>query len=959
MISLSNTNFTLNSAVIPDTAAGSVGTLYGAAFDLDGDTNATFTGCSFNDNSVQSGKNSFLGYGGTGHVSNTAVVQLLDCTMSNNTADYGGALALEGCGVTANAATRLSSNAASVGGGAVFYTSQIQCDIPFASHALNGNTAIYGNNFASGPFASALSTDVSFEGVTVALREVVAVTVYAKDLFDNTISVGPLQSVTLSNVSCDLFSNDLAVSSIERSFSSGIAVFGFSLYAPVTEDSDIQCVLALSTETVSQPVEFIVNLTGCSPGSAFDANRTRCLQCSPGSYSIVPNGDTCYVCPPLATCVRSDTILSVNGFYLVADDNTGAVIPVQCSPGVCTGSPISASENQTGVINSCAPNRDSGAILCSDCVSGYQELNGACVACAQGESTGWAVAVFVLWFVYVLLLHALSSLESESTSILLFFAQIATIILSPWNATLDRVTSVLNQLGAIPLIALWPCPYNGDPYVKYVMTLLGPIVLVAYLGLVFVLQTVVWLVALQSFPGWTFRSKLRPSWSPYIRTMGLLFVSAYETIVLAAQSFLVCKDLSGPYQATGSTQVQILDFGIRFADVDTNIDCREGTYRLWLILYIPLVVLGFFVPAVLWAFLYVKRRRGEFTDPKFVRRYGFLFDGFKEQFYFWSAYNLWRRYIISLVFILIPYGSSLQRSVSLETLLCLLFFIHLVVRPYAASTLSVPETPLAPSPIASADSFDPAKSFDEVIISDTDPLPGQPFDHSITEPRVALGGSSARHLSSVIIADSVSDNITSADEKPEIATHSARRLASVVAEIPYPVSTSTTTAAEQKPEIVTNQNNSTATSNKMIAIERKRTNDTVILDVVRPNSSLMLMSFFSNPLSMTKGVDVISETGELNVAEGIALFFLIILSSEIFLNPPPNMVYTMNIVSLALVGSGVVLIGLFGFVVPRLATQLQKSRTRSNSLNPYIEASNSINISKNNNNEDTRTELTL
>ena len=284
-------------------------------------------------------------------------------------------------------------------------------------------------------------------------------------------------------------------------------------------------------------------------------NSTHCMRCDPNSYQTYAGADRCdlcdlnrYIrygpanvsdsaifcasCPALTSCATNGTISAGRGAYVLIDQTSGAIESVPCSPDACVGRQDSAAvatsaqvvgSSRLPVYNSCGMNRlpaysrddpdlaatDGCNVLCAQCVSGYSEVSGRCIACA---STQWG-ALLALLLVLLLLVYALHRVPHDFTGsatwmIGTYFLQESTLFFagswmplvpglvqlqlfkdpeSYWNAAVERSSDSSS---------LWyaaVCVVPLSDYGKVAVQLLSPLMAVAALG-------VVW--AVHSTSGW-------------------------------------------------------------------------------------------------------------------------------------------------------------------------------------------------------------------------------------------------------------------------------------------------------------------------------------------------------------------------------------------------------------------------------------------------------------------------
>lgn len=159
-------------------------------------------------------------------------------------------------------------------------------------------------------------------------------------------------------------------------------------------------------------------LAGCSacPALSEASDNGATCTCSKGTY--LATDLTCKTCPDGFSCTekgQEQRSLQVKaGWYRSSSTSLDAF---ECSNDACLGG------NST---QQCKPYHT--GFLCAQCEAGSSIWGSSCTPCNSGESTNWILLAIVISFVYVIALHRMSQSVSGLPKILMFFAQVAILI---------------------------------------------------------------------------------------------------------------------------------------------------------------------------------------------------------------------------------------------------------------------------------------------------------------------------------------------------------------------------------------------------------------------------------------------------------------------------------------------------------------------------------------------------
>eukprot|EP01084_Bolivina_argentea_P240169 403555_1 len=130
-----------------------------------------------------------------------------------------------------------------------------------------------------------------------------------------------------------------------------------------------------------------ITIQACPTSQQPDLNQFVCQICNTNYYNLSPNNTrSCKSCEPDVnegiTCLQGHVNISYN-YWMSIDGDTGSILSALCLPDYCCSKQTSCSYIYDTTSILCANNRNSTAMLCSSCVTGYSEsLNSSgCVKC--------------------------------------------------------------------------------------------------------------------------------------------------------------------------------------------------------------------------------------------------------------------------------------------------------------------------------------------------------------------------------------------------------------------------------------------------------------------------------------------------------------------------------------------------------------------------------------------------
>ncbi|CDW90561.1 UNKNOWN [Stylonychia lemnae] len=121
---------------------------------------------------------------------------------------------------------------------------------------------------------------------------------------------------------------------------------------------------------------------------------------------------------------------------------------------------------------------------------------------------------------------------------------------------------------------------------------------------------------------------------------------------------------------------------------DLEIICYQDTHRIWsmMVSLTSIIVWGLGIPIFAMLLLFIERKNLQKLDTK--QKYGFLFNGYRKEFYYWEGVIMYRK--IALIFIQVFIGSFglLVQALSVLLFLILGIVINLKLKPLSTVALN-------------------------------------------------------------------------------------------------------------------------------------------------------------------------------------------------------------------------------------------------------------------------------
>eukprot|EP00003_Mantamonas_plastica_P021693 TRINITY_DN3548_c0_g2_i1.p1 TRINITY_DN3548_c0_g2~~TRINITY_DN3548_c0_g2_i1.p1 ORF type:complete len:1215 (-),score=279.89 TRINITY_DN3548_c0_g2_i1:292-3936(-) len=436
------------------------------------------------------------------------------------------------------------------------------------------------------------------------------------------------------------------------------------------------------------------NCTVCPSGSfQAAAGQSECLRCPVSTYAFA-GASACSACPRGANCSSGVYNGPLPGFW------HGAVGGGKQIPGQFYECPF---------VGSCQVNNNSlvcevgytGA-LCAECQPGYHLASGGCVACAGETNTiTTAIGILVLIVSMCVMIFAIyrafnnvdtavqknvetgQAPEAQSASIvqrlkamnkikvMVSFGQVLTsfnvTMEIPWPTQLKEFFAYFSSLNfnIFDVFAI-DCAVRQNFFGNLVTVTAAPIVLAL---IAFVLYRVLKPRLDRKVEDTTLSPQLRirvqrSLANKFIKGGLFLLFLVYPGVSSTILRTFDCKNVEGRMLLTS----------------DYSISCEDDTYTLWSI-YAAVFTLIYPIGIPLAFFIILFRNRQNLTDPDFKARFGFLYDAYEPQAWYYELTELIRKLALTGALIFIAPGSASQVSVAL--LICFLAVVlHANLQPF-------------------------------------------------------------------------------------------------------------------------------------------------------------------------------------------------------------------------------------------------------------------------------------
>eukprot|EP00698_Gefionella_okellyi_P017361 TRINITY_DN5060_c0_g2_i1.p1 TRINITY_DN5060_c0_g2~~TRINITY_DN5060_c0_g2_i1.p1 ORF type:complete len:1066 (-),score=234.56 TRINITY_DN5060_c0_g2_i1:2103-5300(-) len=636
--------FFFSAACVSQSVVSSALAADGAAIFIDPSSTMQATACMFSNNTA-------IGNGGAVDVEGSLFANA--STFIANRAINGASLYMHSVITTVTGSSMLSCvnctfdrNQASAGGACIFWQgSGIEPSCENCTYA-NSNQAAYGPWKAT----PAIRLSAAVPDSVVIANSTVSLTATLQDYYNQSVVIRPIPVLSAATVGSEVTN---VASMPNGSTVAVVAVSGLNTTVALTFQA-----WTLTSNTVT------VQLGECANGYGYTSDR--CVLCGSGTYTantLVP----CQACSPKLTCSGSSDVTVEANYWPNINASIGVAEGLLCPFDFCDTGNTTGNIFDLSTVCNPALNRNGLSTLCGDCVPGYSEWAHECVPC-NGAHAG-AIVVQLLQLAGIVLLQRILSQSSGGATglvMLVFVYQFADLALYPK----PLLQLLLNTFGLqLPATSLG-CPFPTTGYGQLAVQLVTPLVCLALLAFLYAAN-----VGLGKLLSRCSRQALVTRFfvatgkrDAYIRTLVVLCLNLYETVLEAAFNFLVCVE--GIYN-----NVNVV---YQYPSVNCN-DSYYATVRIVLIVLVALFVLG---PVLIFAWLTRQRQLNSNSLKHLQHRYGRLFAEYKPGFYFWECVSLLRRAILLAVFVPIAGQDLASAKAALLATVFVFCALQVALKPY-------------------------------------------------------------------------------------------------------------------------------------------------------------------------------------------------------------------------------------------------------------------------------------
>ena len=118
------------------------------------------------------------------------------------------------------------------------------------------------------------------------------------------------------------------------------------------------------------------------------------------------------------------------------------------------------------------------------------------------------------------------------------------------------------------------------------------------------------------------------------------------------------------------------------------IQCWSSTHVLYsLALAVPsLIVWGFGIP--LYAWIILAKYKEDLDLIEIREKYGFLYNGYKKNFYFWESVNMYRKIWVIFISVFLKLAGVITQALVIFLVLIIFLILNLKLRPFTFQALN-------------------------------------------------------------------------------------------------------------------------------------------------------------------------------------------------------------------------------------------------------------------------------
>ena len=334
-------------------------------------------------------------------------------------------------------------------------------------------------------------------------------------------------------------------------------------------------------------------------------------------------------------------------------------------------------------------------ILCSSCEEGFGKTYGVCADCASSfKATNYVLVILSFLFFIALFLGLVSrnvkqavterepgTRKSKALSVVkivinwLQMACLAAKVGVNTNKAADSLFSALDMSNLSPWqFSSFNCAFPSTYYNQFYTGVLVP---PSCLGVAAILV-------------WLYKSKILPSWF-YPNRSGLTKAASFKdlyTLVVQMLWFLTYSMVS--QTILGIFPCRKFDGGLNLLSADLSLSCDDRGYsraEIYGFVFAALYVVGIPLQVFLQLFWY----RRSLHEERVRLRYLFLFNNYREKFYWYECICMLRKMFLSAVLVLLQDDPGNQ-TFALSLVSTLYLTLHSYLKPYSSAELNELET---------------------------------------------------------------------------------------------------------------------------------------------------------------------------------------------------------------------------------------------------------------------------
>ena len=427
----------------------------------------------------------------------------------------------------------------------------------------------------------------------------------------------------------------------------------------------------------------------------------------------------CHPCPDGAICTNGTNLAGIEAEdgYWRADNETDTFVSCDLTIAgaqICVGGAIEEGYCMDGHTGD----------LCTECDEGWGRAGrGTCIKCVQGTTrtifdwfqivgTVVGLTLLVTVFVYreIKSMHskiksgdfARSRARTQLLKSMLSYLQIVGIakeVQVQWNPLLRKYFNTVNSMTSEFAFEsqAFACQLPSSYMQKWQAYMLAPFFASAGLLIVFYFRSVFkpkkdkggLAVTDKDLKDEVEEDGQSTFLTSFMTTMLVLGFLAYPSLVRKAVEVFGCRTMVQT-KTDRRDNGNVIDSAISLLSVDNSVSCLSTEYTLMrLQAMVAIALYGVGVPFSV--FLAIKARRHQLNEKKTMLMFGFMYSGYKDQFWWWECMSLMRKLFMSLV--LVFFSERLYIQLFLGLVVSQMFLLlQLRYKPFTNDLCNIFET---------------------------------------------------------------------------------------------------------------------------------------------------------------------------------------------------------------------------------------------------------------------------